>query len=116
MTMDTSVKENNSGNDYFVYTNLKIVVDVCNDVVNVVFIDTRICEVINMDNEITIITFANIIQCGQEVIGTPIVKHGEVIGCIVEVNKDFITCEFDVKNIYPVFNDTTKQICCFVME
>lgn len=108
-------EEDYSGNDYFVCINLKTREGVCNVVVNVVFIDTKTCEVINMNNE-TIITFTNTIQCGQEAIGLPIVRHGETIGHIVEVNKDFITGEFYIKSLYPVFNDTTQQLCCFVME
>ena len=103
MIMDTWAKENSSGNDYFVYTYLKTVMDVCNAVLNAVFIDTRTCEVINMDNE-TIITFANTIQCGQEAIGVPIKMNNAVIGEVVEVNKDFITGS--------IYADAIPELCC----
>lgn len=115
MIMDTSAKGSCSGNDYSVDISLKTATDVYSAVSSVVFIDIKIFEVTNMNNEITI-TFDNTIQCGQEAIGLPIVRHGEIIGHIVEVNKDFVTGEFYIKSLSPVFNDTTQQLCCFVME
>lgn len=114
MTMAALAVANCSGNDYSVDTSLKTVMGVYNVVLNAVFIDIRICEVINMNNEITI-TFDNTIQCGQEAVGVPIVMNNEAIGAVVEVNKDFITGSIYADAI-PELNCETKQVCSFEIK
>lgn len=111
MIMDTSAKGSCSGNDYSVDISLKTATDVYSAVSSVVFIDIKIFEVTNMNNEITI-TFDNTIQCGQEAIKTPIIMNNTVIGEVVEVNKDFIIGSI-YADVIPELNCETKQVCSF---